>query len=368
MSSTSRIGRWRWRILVTVAAVLLIAGLVAAGWMSSCVGVDLVVRHPDAVAQRTPAGRVVATLVPYRGRIYAGFGDYSANTGPIAVRAFDPAAGRFGDVLLRSYTEAIYLYRELNGRLYAPHIDPSLLLDNGGYAVCDERGENWRDVRPVRVAHVFDVVTLTGTDLWMCGSDGADAVVWHSPDRGATWAESLRDPPTYERIGRFYGLGVLNGKLVTQKSELGVKVSKVFDGRRWSDGPGLLPPGGMMWHPQTFAGEVVYQTNHAAIRSSPLYRFDGRQARVALSPVARGQSGRGAEQGVYDFTVAADGVLYALGIDQAVYATDDLREWQRLRVDVPTEARSLCVLDGRVYFGGTNGELYRSRAQVARRQ
>jgi hypothetical protein len=344
---------------------MVLGGLVAAVMVSSTSSgrVDLVARHPDAVAQRTPTGRVLTTLVPHKGQIYAGFGDYSANTGPIAVRRFDPVGGWFGDVLFRSGTEAIYLYRVLNGRIYVPHIDPSVLFQNGGYAVGGD-GE-WRDVRPVCVAHVFDVATLTGQDLWMCGSDGPDAVVWHSPDGGPTWAESLRDRPTYEHIGRFYGLGILGGRIYVQKSEPGVKLSKVFDGRRWSDGPNLLPPGGMMWHPETFANQIVYQTNHAAIRSSPLYRFDGVRAQVALSPPARGQSGPGAEQGIYGFTVADDRVMYALGIDRTVYVTNDLLQWHALRVDVPAEARSLCVLDKHVYFGGSNGELFRSRGEIS---
>ena len=44
--------------------------------------------------------------------------------------------------------------------IYAPHIDPMISFQNGGYAV-GGYGTEWRDVRPVRVAHVFDVATLT---------------------------------------------------------------------------------------------------------------------------------------------------------------------------------------------------------------
>lgn len=62
--------------------------------------------HPQAAAQPTATGRALRTLCPWRGRLYIGYGDYQANTGPIAVTAWDPARNAFVTVHT-SDTEAI---------------------------------------------------------------------------------------------------------------------------------------------------------------------------------------------------------------------------------------------------------------------
>jgi hypothetical protein len=325
---------------------------------------ELLATHPDAAAQPTATGRVIATLAAFNGELYAGYGDYGENTGPITIRGFDVATGRFGDPLLRSQTEAIYLFRMIDRRLYAPHIDPSGDAVMGGFAcaILDDSGHVvWTDHVPVVAAHVFDVNTLTGSDLWLAGSERADAVVWRSLDGGATWSEALRERPSFAQTTRYCGIGVLNGKLYVQKSEPARTSSRVFDGNSWSDGPNLLPPSGFLWHPQRFAGRIVYMSNHSGIRVSPLYCFDGTQMREALNPIARGQRGPGAEKGVYDFTIA-DNRLFTLGVDQVVRWTDDVQSWHKA-ADAPAEARSLCVVGDKVYLGGKDGAIYKSQAR-----
>jgi hypothetical protein len=344
--------RSRSRIIFALAVVVIAIVFTVAPWHKEIASVAV---HPDATTQPTATGRTLATLTSFHGKVYAGYGDYGANTGPISLRAFDPRTHQFSDPLLHSETEAIYIFRTLTDRLYAPHIDPSGNATNGGYAVLDDLVS--ADRTPVRAVHIFDIATLTGSDLWMAGSDGNDAVIWRSDDGGKTWSESLREAPTNVPFTRFYGLIAFRGKLITQKSEYGVQVSKVFDGSKWSAGPNLLPPGGILWHPEVFADRMVYQTNHAGIRASPLYCFDGQHTEIALSPKAVGQSGRGAEQGVYDFTITGDR-LYTLAVDEQVQVTRDLKEWRVLAVRPPKQARSLCVCDGRLFIGGTGGEIY----------
>src|SRR5207237_3870374 len=106
------------------------------------------------------------------------------------------------------------------------------------------------DRSPVAAAHLFDINSVNGTELWLAGADGPDAVLWHSVDRGTTWTEALRQPPRAASPARFYGIGVLAGHLYVQASEPGGSTSRVFDGGAWRDGPNLLPPGGIFWHPQ----------------------------------------------------------------------------------------------------------------------
>jgi len=78
--------------------------------------------HPQAAAQPTPTGRALVTLFPWHGRLYVGYGDYQANTGPIEVTAWDPARNRFASYH-SSDTEAIYNYRAIGDALYAPATD-----------------------------------------------------------------------------------------------------------------------------------------------------------------------------------------------------------------------------------------------------
>src|SRR5262245_22692826 len=92
-------------------------------WIAAAIGVAFVAatilgrryfkNHPfvqittwfQVVSQATPTGRTIATLVAFRGRIYAGYGDYGANTGPISICGFDPASAQF-DHAFDSATEA----------------------------------------------------------------------------------------------------------------------------------------------------------------------------------------------------------------------------------------------------------------------
>src|SRR5205814_10284393 len=168
--------------------------------------------------------------------------------GPIVVRAFDPVSKRFGEPLLRSQTEAIYIFRWIADRLYAPHIDPAGDATAGGFAVGEINAGGrhvWTDRSAVTAVHLFDINSMGSSDLWLAGADGPDAVLWRSVDRGATWNESLRQPPRATSPARFYGIGVLAGHLYVQANEPGGSTCKVFDGDTWRDGPSLLPPGGI---------------------------------------------------------------------------------------------------------------------------
>ena len=98
----------------------LISALLAPALSASAAPVfELAATHPDAAI-----GKSIQTLKPFHGKLYAGYGDYFTNTGPIADRAFEPATGTFGSSLLSAQTEALMIYREIGGKLYALHIDP----------------------------------------------------------------------------------------------------------------------------------------------------------------------------------------------------------------------------------------------------
>src|SRR6185295_1110008 len=145
---------------------------------------DVVAVHPEVATQPTWTGDRIVTLKPFNGKLYAGYGDYGANTGPIEIRAFDPSLGTFTDSYLSSFTEAIYIYRALDGKPYAPNIDTR--GGGAGYAVGTAGSpDTWQDVIPVDGIHMFDMNKL-GNDLFMGGASGDDGVVWRSTDGGQT--------------------------------------------------------------------------------------------------------------------------------------------------------------------------------------
>lgn len=319
-------------------------------------GFSLLGVHSHAAAQPTADGRVLAALEPWRGRLYIGYGDYGANTGPIHVVAFDPGRGAFTDSLLTVNSEAIYNFRALGEHLYAPAIDPKR---EGSYAFAAAGPDGvWRDVPApgVDARHAFDVATLAGDDLWVVGSSGAEAVAWRSLDGGSTWTETLVEPPESHMPGdfaRFYFAGTLNRELYVQAHDYsgGPHVhSRVFNGEEWRAGPDLLGPRRAIgWRPIAFAGYLVY-ASWPKLLEGHLMLFDGR------SSVDTGRA-------LYDLA-AGDGALWILDPKGAIWRTTDPRSW-RVVSDAPPGSRSLAILDGYLFIGTSASELYRSRRPIA---
>jgi hypothetical protein len=144
--------------------------------------------HPQAAAQPTARGKTIKTLATFNGDLYAGYGDYGANTGPIAINPFDVATKAFEGPFFAD-TEEVEAFRELDGRLFVPHADTRVGAD---YSVLSSAG--WRQRDAFASLHVFDAAR-TPDSLWLCGSNGADGTVWRSTDDGATWRLSLSVPP-----------------------------------------------------------------------------------------------------------------------------------------------------------------------------
>src|SRR6185295_5367496 len=332
---------------------------------------DLVAIHPEVAQQTTVYGDHIATLKPFKGKLYAGYGDYGANTGPIAVRAFDPSAGAFTDPMLTSQTEAIYIYRELGGKLYAPNIDTR--GGGSGYAVGTAGNpDTWQDVITVDGVHMFDMNTFNGTDLFQGGTAGnGDGIVYRSTDGGATWTESLRmlagqnlDKNPNNVDVRIHGLGLYQGKLSADMEQVVLSGSSiyyatgknalpsmVFDGTSWTTGP-MLTSSGYMSHPEEFAGDLVYLTD--GLFASPMFAYNGKRA----AQIYNSKGKNATSDYIYDYTIA-DGVLYALTSDEHVVSTTDLKNWSQLPDIAPSGARSSGLLNDVLYVGGKGGDLWR---------
>ena len=345
--------------LLTLVLIGLIAGRAVAADKF-----EVVATHPDAAEQKTADGKVLARLQPFNGKLYAGYGDYNANTGPINVRAFDPKSNAFGDVKVTVPTEALFNFRVIGKKCYAANIDTTGAGGDGitGYAVGEVNGkdETWTETRPITGIHAFEAQTYDGKDLFVAGSRRGDdlaGVIWRSTDGGTTWEESLVVKPNNKqyKFNRFSSLGKFAGRLWAQElrdddGSVGTK-SMFYDGKGWQPGPDLLPNGGTAFHhPEEFARHMVYTHRHTGVFASRMYKFDGRGATSAHASE------------IYDFTIAGQ-VLLALLTDGRIIGTKDLNKWEELDT-APKGARSLAVLDGRLYVGTAESTLLRYRAKL----
>lgn len=137
---------------------LCLVALVAVYWPPAPLATQepvLLGRIEQAFAQPTAFGRAIATLQVFDGRLYAGYGDFTADTGPIAIVPVDPATGRIGVSLLSYATEAVYGFRQIGDELFAADIDPRGTRQ-GGFA----RGVS-RDGAHVWTGSQYAVVDLT---------------------------------------------------------------------------------------------------------------------------------------------------------------------------------------------------------------
>jgi beta-N-acetylhexosaminidase len=310
-------------------------------------GFVLVGTHPQASQQSTARGRTLNFLKHWNGKIYAGYGDYGTNTGPIAITPFDPATNTFSQAPFWADTEELQVFRALNGNLYAPSIDTRVGAD---YSHTTPSGP-WLSHDVVPSIHVFDMATLTGSDLWMVGSAGEYAVAWRSLDGGNTWTEALAVPPVTQGAGdfaRFYFAGAHHDRLYVQAVDAAAgtqPASRVFDGSSWSTGPSLLSPSfAEGYDTEPFNGRMVYlmrQSSLTALRS-----FDGTAVSAHSPP--------------YFYNYSVDGsTLYALGTDGVISTTTDLVRWTTLEARAPITARSIVVINGVIYVGTTDSRIYR---------
>jgi hypothetical protein len=332
----------------------------------------LIGRIEQAYAQPSSTGRVIATLEVFNGRLYVGYGDYTADSGPIAVVAVDLETGTIGEPLLSHTSEAIYIYRQVAGQLFAPDIDPrGTRMAGFARGVAGVDADRWTDEKVVRALHLFDVASFDGSDLWLFGSLGSDAVAWRSRDGGSIWSTILSAAPrTDDGFARFYCGFALGGRLYTQVTDYpgGVRSrSMVFDGTGWSTGPTLIPTfvshaDVFPWKPLRVGDQVVYMDDHSGTTMVParLYRFDGQRAELTFGPSDRHQTGD-LQDFVLDVTVSED-TAYVLNRLQQIWSSTDLVNWTLRTTFSGVEddsATSLAVAGDDLYLGTRLSRIYK---------
>lgn len=349
MKPSLRSGRKAFRFRLLAASLAVLPFLLPDAAQAQGEWIELGI-HSQAALQPTEWGRTLQTIVAFNDRLYFGYGDYSANTGPISIVSCDPASGAFSNEWT-SMTECIDTYRVIAGRLYAPAIDPrGAPPQAAGYAAGDAE-RPWRD-DPVFMEHAFDMATLTGDDLWLVGSYGDfHSVALRSLDGGTTWQKKLDLFREGDRASRFYFVFVLNGVLYLQSSS--DTHSTCFDGEHWRPGP-RLPHLGR--HPVNFAGRIVLQQGSTSFLDGggPLFAFDGKHDAAPL-PL---------DAAALDFCVE-DRTLYALQTNGNIRSTVDLEHWTTVAT-APETARSLGVLAGRLYVGTCDSIILEWRPQDTR--
>ena len=317
--------------------------------------------HPQAAAQPTSSGNTINKLQIFDNKLFAAYGDYGANTGPIDINPFDLTNGTFDGSVLSVPSESIGNWRVINNKLYTTTIDATCSGScPSGYAVGDTNG-NWTTQTPINAEHVFDIETLNGTDLWMFGGSTDTAYAWRSTNGGANWSvvqTNNRNPDDGDDSERYYWGKALDGKMYMQADVYSQPADlQIYDGTNWTTGTeeNVCQVGDSSQgpNPVAFDGKIICAGNFG-----DLLVYD------ADSDTTSQYSGIDSEDcaDIRDIQVL-NGMLHLLcrGMDNVgrILRTSDMQIWQTLS-DVPSEAYSLAIDQntGKIYVGTSDSKLY----------
>ena len=326
------------------------AASAAGGW-------QVLATHPQAAAQPTPTGRVIADLEIYAGALFAGYGDYGKNTGPIAINPFDLATGRFRGVVSKAYTHQIGVWRRTSFGLAAPNIDP--LKDvpdnpddpNAGVTWTTD-GRTWTHTAIGRALHVFDYADTGGERIAVgssgIGSEGAGPVIWRRiVPQG--WNRSFTgDSAPSQQQDRYYWVAAVDGVPYVQARGLGrVAPMRRLDkqARAWRAVPAIsdeFHPSGQPRHVQVCQGAIVSLTS-SRLR---VFRPSTGASRTVASPDG---------SALVDLYVN-DGTLWVLTA-KGVFRSDDVAQSFRRVADAPARANAVAAGAGKIFVGTTDSRL-----------
>lgn len=174
------------------------------------------------------------------GKVFAGYGDYNINTGPVSLNSYSIATGAEKHEVMGMPAEEIHALRVWDGKVYAPNMDPRVSWTSpANYGLYDSATHAGSYVANTPFVHVFDAAKLGG-ELFLAGSiqnpdktaygpTNTIAAIKKSVDGGATWTieRTAADDPavlaTYPGDGeyaRYYWMSVVNGKLYTRASTM----------------------------------------------------------------------------------------------------------------------------------------------------
>lgn len=175
---------------------------------------------PGLAEQPSTHGRILGSLHAFDGRLHLGYGDYSDNTGPITMSAWDPGEGAFVSLGVLP-TEEVLWFRPGPGVLYSPSIDPTGHQAEGGVFRLECGASTWQEGAAIEGAvHVYDVAVHDETIYAGTGSlSGRPARLMESHDRGESWTEVLRHESPGDRFSRFYFVAATGTELFVSGQE-----------------------------------------------------------------------------------------------------------------------------------------------------
>lgn len=352
----------RYTALLLAGAVLLGVGATATPATAATPDVTYTKMpiNPAINSQKTVAGKVISDLHLKDGQLYMGYGDYNSNTGPISITSMNTATKAF-TTPLSTPTEAINVYREINGKLYAPQIDPKLAWNvNVGYA--SNTTGKWVTNNVTPFIHIYDVASTDSKDLWLSGSvaDSTGKIslgagVKRSTDGGKTWVTQRLF--AYEGAGiaetdRYYWMAAAAGKLFVKPAINAQADVEVFSNDEWTtipDPKNLVP------------GEV--NAKRVQTLNNKVYIANGPRMTIIDAETETISSARLPLSYITDFTID-NGTFYASGYDGIARSQDGIT-WELVSNKFPAgmsgyETSSIAVdsTKGVFYLGGANASLY----------
>ncbi|HAB36957.1 MAG TPA: hypothetical protein DCE52_02955 [Rhodobacteraceae bacterium] len=299
-------------------------------------------------------GRAIRNLEAFDGGIYASYGDWRCNTGPIDLYKMDALSGAFSYEFTQA-TEAISRFRVFDGNLYSVSIDPSGSTNGDVYAV--KSNGSWSKKNQVQITgstalqltHPLDINTFGGnlwlfSDYWNGTTQSARAT--RSDDGGSSWYSVLSLPIVPSDGARGFCFGEeFNNKLYVQEGRFGCgsiteTFSRVYDGISWTTGPDLAPTGASTRKTGIFAGLMVM------IHGQKLYAFDGVSATLTSDAI------------VHDYVISGD-TLFVLRNGGKVCRTKNLISYNCFD-DGSATSLSIAILNDHVYLGTELAKIYRA--------
>ena len=283
--------------------------------------------------------------------MYVGYGDW--NFYPACILASYDPVGNVWRCESAPGTDALGVFREIDGSLYASHCDPIHYEDFKDYSYF-QPGYGWRDRTPLGLYHAFDFCKM-GTDLFFCGAKDShegspntttnNGLLMRSQDGGKSWASVN---PTSNGYSRYYWCFTLNGKVYT--------LGGYWNGSAWTNGSPLAsysylykptvvptPSGSLM------VGLASRIPGSATTATSSLVTFNGTTI-TSLSGL------------VYDFTWDGSD-FYALrsdGIYKGTITAASTISWELVSITaIPSTATCIEVMDNCAWVGDGNGGLWR---------
>lgn len=211
--------------------------------------------HPWAAEQSTANGSKLRNFSQFGGKIYAGYGDWGANTGPIALAYYDHETDQWvSEASLNGEGATRYYVFDDGEKVFVPAIDSreSGVPGNQRHDLARKFADGpWmftgtHDPEPqgLNATHIFDLAEVAGVGVVAAGSllEGPTgyypAQLWFSPDYGDTWEKVISRQSSPGVVERFYLAYAAGGKFHAVYA--GSSPDRYFtssDGRNWTEQP-----------------------------------------------------------------------------------------------------------------------------------